>query len=156
MPFLIPVILAVVLVVGVKVGIASHIRNVMMSSIVETILFAVFWIIMISIIMLIGFIFNMSEWVSWMIDFIFIIYLFQAILSIITGWVQVSSQLDSWGWILSLFGVSILQIAISLGGLGIIYAFVAFVRYELVAYNGGGFLNWVYENFNSIFSYWFG
>jgi len=70
--------------------------------------------------------------------------------------ISVSRDLNAWGWLLSLLGISIYQIILTFSSLGVFYGILTLFRSVLVQTNGGGFFHWILLNFNSTSSYLFG
>ena len=152
--FLIP-LAAITIVIGTKIAIRTKIENAFASALAEAISLMVFFIIILLITLAIGYFFDMNEWITWMVDFIFIIYLLLSIVSLVDMFVSVSGDLNSWGWLLSLLGISIYQIVLTFSSLGVFYGILALFRSALVQTNGGGFFHWILLNFNSTISYLF-
>jgi len=151
MPLIFFIPLAIIIVSGTKVAIRTKIENAFASALVEAIAFMVFFIIVLLITLAIGYFFDMNEWVTWMVDFIFIIYLLLSIISLIDMFISISGVLNSWGWILGIFGISIYQIALTFSALGAFYGILALFRSIIVTTNGGGFFHWIASNYHLIF-----
>ena len=156
MPVIIIILIATTIIIGTKIAIKTKIENAFASALAEAISLVVFFTIILLIIIAIGYFFDMNEWVTWMVDFIFIIYFSLSIISLIDMFVSVSGDLNAWGWLLSLLGISIYQIALTFSSLGVFYGILALFRSVLVQKNGGGFFHWILLNFNSTISYLFG
>ena len=150
-----PLLIIAILIAG-KIFIRNKIKNAFASAIAEALSLMIFFIIVLLITIAIGYFFNMNNWLNWMVDFIFIIYLFLSIISTIDMFVFVSEKLKSWGWLLNLLGISIYEIILIFSNLLAFYGVLALFRSALVHTYGGGFFHWILGNFNSAISYIFG
>ena len=136
---------------GLKFTISSKIQSSIASALVEAMVIMVFWIVVLLIVIGLGYFFDAQTWVSWTIDFIFLLYAIIGITSFI-HMIPIIFQLHGWSWLLGLFGISIYQILLNLSGLWIMYGFLMLFRSTIIQTNGSGFFHWISNNYKIIFS----